>query len=71
MFVENSFVQCEFLCIERARSVGMTLIEIKNMLAKYFAEAASREMDKLWDENGWSNDTMDKWSKEHMRTKYN
>jgi hypothetical protein len=37
------------------------LIDIKNMLAKYFAEAASREMDKLWDENNWSEDTMEEW----------
>lgn len=46
------------------------LIEIKNMLAKYFADVASREMDKLWDENDWSDDTMEEWLGEHNRTPY-
>jgi hypothetical protein len=46
------------------------LVEIKNLLAKYFAEAASREMDKLWVENEWSDDTMEEWLEEHNRTPY-
>ncbi len=44
--------------------------EIKDLLAKYFAEVATREMDKLWDENQWNNDTMEIWSNEHLRTPY-
>lgn len=46
------------------------LIEIKELLAKYFAEKASVEMDKLWDKRRWTNKTMDKWAKEHLRTPY-
>jgi hypothetical protein len=46
------------------------LLEIKDLLAGYFANNASNEIDKLWDENGRSNETMKTWSKEHMRTKY-
>ncbi len=45
------------------------LLEIKNLLAKYFADAASDEMDRLWDEKGWSNDTMKTWANEHLRKK--
>ncbi len=37
------------------------LIAIKRLLAKYFADRASDEMDKLWEEKGWTNKTMDKW----------
>jgi hypothetical protein len=37
------------------------LIAIKRILAKYFANKASDEMDKLWDEQGWTNETMDEW----------
>ena len=37
------------------------LIAIKRLLAKYFADRASDEMDKLWDEKGWSDETMDNW----------
>jgi hypothetical protein len=47
------------------------LLEIKNLLAKYFADVATREMDKLWVENNWSNDTMEEWLEEHHRTPYN
>jgi hypothetical protein len=45
------------------------LLEIKVMLSRYFAEKATTEMDRLWDENGWSNDTMQRWSEEHIRAK--
>lgn len=46
------------------------LEDIRDMLSNYFAERATREMDKLWDERGWSNDTMEGWLKEHKRTPY-
>ncbi len=46
------------------------LLEIKDILAKYFAEKATQEMDKLWVENNWTNDTMDTWANEHLRTPY-
>ncbi len=46
------------------------LLEIKELLAKYFADKATEEMDKLWDEKGWDEATMEEWSKEHMRTEY-
>ena len=44
--------------------------EIKALLAKYFADKASDEMDKLWEENSWSDKTMDGWKDEHLRKKY-
>lgn len=37
------------------------LLEIKRMLANYFAEKAADEMDRLWDEQGWSDEKMDEW----------
>ena len=46
------------------------LKEIKNLLAKYFADKASDEMDKLWEQNNWSSETIQEWSQEHLRTKY-
>lgn len=39
------------------------LLEIKNLLAKYFAEKATSEADRLWDERGWTNETMEDWLK--------
>lgn len=37
------------------------LLEIRRLIANYFAEKASDEMDKLWKENNWTNETMDEW----------
>lgn len=39
------------------------LLEIRRLLAKYFAEKASDEMDRLWDEKGWTDETMEEWLK--------
>lgn len=44
------------------------LLEIKSLLANYFADKATAEMDKLWDQEGWTEDTMKEWSEAHMRT---
>lgn len=37
------------------------LIELKRVLANHFAEKASDEMDKLWEKENWSDETMDNW----------
>ena len=44
------------------------LLEIKDILAQYFAAEATKEMDNLWQEKGWTNDTMKEWTETHMRT---
>lgn len=43
------------------------LLEVKDLLANYFAEKATQEMDRLWDEKGWSDETMQEWTNEHLR----
>ena len=45
------------------------LQEIKYLLSNYFAVKASDEMDRLWDENNWNDQTMNQWSNEHNRHK--
>jgi hypothetical protein len=42
------------------------LIEIRDLLAKYFAEKATEEMDRLWEENQWNEEVIKEWSNEHM-----
>jgi hypothetical protein len=37
------------------------LNDVRQILSNYFANKASNEMDRLWDENNWSNETMDNW----------
>ncbi len=43
------------------------LEEIKIILGNFFASKATEEMDRLWEENNWSNDTMTTWTNEHLR----
>jgi hypothetical protein len=43
------------------------LHEIKFLLSNFFAEKASDEMDRLWDENKWDDQTMNQWANEHNR----
>lgn len=43
------------------------LLEVKYLLAKYFADKATQEMDKVWEEKGLTNETMETWLNEHLR----
>ena len=38
--------------------------------ANYFAQKAIDEADLLWDERGYTQDTMTQWLNEHKRTPY-
>lgn len=46
------------------------LNDIKNLLAKHFAEKALDSIDALWDEGEINQDTIESWKHEHMRTPY-
>jgi hypothetical protein len=63
-------LQIELIKLFEYQVEDRQLLEIKDMLALYFAKEATKEMDKLWQQNGWSNETMKEWSKTHMRTLY-
>ena len=42
------------------------LNEIKTIIGQYFANKATKEADRLWDERGFTQDTMNEWlSDEH------
>lgn len=45
------------------------LTAIKRLIANYFANQASNEMDKLWEKNKWTNETMDDWLKDEQTDK--
>lgn len=64
-------LQLELLKVFSYQLNQQQLSDIKNLLANYFAEQATQEMDKLWDENNWDNNTMTDWANEHLRTPYN
>ena len=48
----------------------MNLLEIKNLLATYFAQKIDAEMDALWNEGKIDTNTIEQWGKEHLRTPY-
>lgn len=56
-------LQLELLKLYSLNLPEESLLEIKRLIACYFADKAADEMDRLWDENNWSNDTMDEWLK--------
>ena len=62
-------LQIELLKLFQYNLPEKQLVEIKNMLAKYFAKTATGEMDKLWNGNNWNNDLMKEWAGEHLKKK--
>ena len=63
-------LQLELLKVFSYQLNQQQLMDIKNLLTNYFAEQATQEMDKLWEENNWDTDTMTTWANEHLRTPY-
>jgi len=62
-------LQLELLKLFKYELPDNQIQEIKTLLSKYFADKATDEMDKLWEENSWSDKTMEDWKNEHLRTK--
>lgn len=46
------------------------LSDVKDLLARYFANKATEEMDTLWETQKLTDETMDEWLNEHHRTPY-
>lgn len=46
------------------------LLEIRELLSNYFLEKMDTELDRLSQENNWTEQTFVEWSKEHNRTPY-
>ena len=63
-------LQLELLKVFSYQLNQQQLTDIKKLLANYFAEQATQEMDKLWEENNLDNNTMTTWANEHLRTPY-
>jgi hypothetical protein len=63
-----SNMQVELLKLYAHNVSDSELRDIKKMLAEYFAKKMDDEMDRLWEEKGWDEKTIDQWKNEHMRT---
>lgn len=60
-------LQLELLRMFSRNPTEQELTDIKNLIACYYADKASDEMDRLWEERGYTDETMQEWAKEHMR----
>lgn len=56
-----SNLQLELLKLYSQNLSDEDLVAVQRMLARFFADRASDEMDRLWEDKGWSNETMDEW----------
>jgi len=46
------------------------LKELRQLIIAYKAQRLAMLADQVWEEKGWSDETMDAFLKEHMRTPY-
>ena len=62
-----SNLQLELLKLYSTGIADQQLLDIKRMLAAYFAEIIDREMSLLWEEKGWNDATLESWKTERLR----
>jgi hypothetical protein len=64
-----SNLQLELLKIYSTNISDEKLLKIKSMLANFFAEEATKEMDKFIEENNITQQDLIDWTHEHNRVK--
>lgn len=57
-------VQLEILKLYSTNLSQEDLLDLKKLLARYFAQKAIKGADKIWEEKGLSNGDMKKWLNE-------
>ncbi|MBC8043003.1 MAG: hypothetical protein IAF08_06115 [Rhizobacter sp.] len=62
--------QLELLRIFARNPSEQELLDLGNLIARYYAGKATDEMDKLWEERGYTAETMKEWTHAHLRTPY-
>jgi len=56
-----SNIQLELLKLYATNIQDNELLDVKNHLARYFAQKAVSKADTIWDAKNLDNDKMDKW----------
>lgn len=64
-----SNLQLELVKLFRYELSDEQLLEIRRMLSRYFAQKVTDEMSQLWEEKGWSDETIEEWKNEKMRSR--
>jgi hypothetical protein len=65
-----SNLQLELLKLFAQNVSEEDLFAIQQLIARYFAEKAMDEADKVWDEKGWTEADAERLAHMHMRTPY-
>lgn len=63
-------LQLELLKLFHYNLNEQELVEIKDLLAQYFANRAGEEMDTFWNEHDVDDSTINEWLNDHRRTSY-
>ena len=66
----NQMAQLDVLNLLRGINTESDYIDFRNMLARYFADKAQKQIDALWDKGTINEQTIEKWGEERMRTPY-
>ncbi len=65
-----SNLQLELLKLFSHQITDQELLDIKDLLARYFAQRATEAMDDLWESHNLNDSTVDEWLNDHQRTPY-
>ena len=65
-----SNLQLELLKLFSHQVTEQELLDIKDLLARYFARRATAAMDDLWKSRNLNDETIDAWLTDHQRTPY-
>lgn len=63
-------VQLHLLDMFRFCKSDLELLELKDVLAAYYAQKVQEEADRLWDDGTLDADAIERIGKEHLRTPY-
>ena len=66
----NQMAQLDVLNLLRGINTESDYIDFRNMLARYFADKAQKQIDALWDKGIINEQTIENWGNERMRTPY-
>jgi len=63
-------LQLELLKVFARQVSDQDLLEIRKLIARYFAQKAMDLADQVWEDNKWTEEDEQKFLKEHSRTAY-
>jgi hypothetical protein len=66
----TQMAQLDVLNLVRGINTESEYADFRNMLARYFADKAQKQIDALWDNGTINEQVIENWGKERMRTPY-